>query len=160
MSRDKAIKASTGRGWKTVAGVLRLLTFLLEGFYALLTARAAFLWLFPHWGSAPAILAAAVGGCMVFSLSFFAIVHQEPLREAIRHYGQLHGEDAMDAVFLLYLPAALAVVAESTAAVALLGAPFPPPLLRAFAWGVLQCFILIPVYLCYRSANAAVLAVP
>lgn len=155
MSKTNAFKARTGRGRQSGAAALRLLTTLLEGFYALMAARAAFLWLVPHWGSVAAFLSAAVGGCTVFSLSFFAIVQQEPLRAAIRHFGQLHGDDAMDAVFLLSLPTAVAVVAQSAAALALLGAPFPPHGPRMFAWGVLQCFILIPVYLCRHCVKVA-----
>jgi hypothetical protein len=155
MSKHNVFKTSTRRNSQGGASALRLITLLLEGFYALLTARAAFLWLVPYWGSLPAFLSAAEGGCAVFSLSFFALVHQDPLRAAIRHFGQLHGDDAMDAVFLLSLPTAVAVVAQSAAALALLGAPFPLHGSRTFAWGVLPCFILIPVYLCHRCAKVA-----
>jgi hypothetical protein len=137
------------------ARALQLLTGILECFLAILTGRAAFLLLVPRWGSSPALLASAAVGCIVFSLSIFAIVHQAPLRTSLRQFAQLHGEDALDALFFLSLPASIAVLAESLAAFTLLGTPFPPPLLRALVWGGLQFLILVPVYIGYRRAKSS-----
>ena len=149
------IQTRKGQGGRHRAQALRFLTLLLECFYSLLAGVAAFHWLAPHWGSSVAFLAAAVAGCIVFSLSLFAIVHQAPIRTAIQQYSRLHGEDARDAFFFLHLPAAIAVLAESAAAFALLGAPFPPTPLRSLAWGALQVLLLVPVYLCYRQTKVS-----
>jgi len=128
----------------------------LEGINALLTGRAAFLLLMPHWGSPPAILASAVAGSIVFSLSTLAIVHRAPVRTALQQFARLHGEDALDGFFLLSLPAGIAVLAQSAAAFVLLGTPFPHPPLQALAWGTLQFLILLPLYASYHRAAPCV----
>ncbi|MBF6592565.1 MAG: hypothetical protein IVW57_18805, partial [Ktedonobacterales bacterium] len=76
-----------------------------------------------------------------------------PVRTSLQQFARLHGEDALDGFFFLSLPAGIAVLAESAAAFVLLGTPFPPPPLRALAWGALQFLILLPVYTSYRRAN-------